>query len=292
MTAIRRSARLFAAVVLGCTALVVSTTAQTTGASASDQTGIVSFFSRWDQRALDAQRNQPNWLTPVVTSTARLKQEIRYDIFLQTNEDGTTTDNFGGSKGITTIPINRIEISINLPPYIVHGGSRLHDGFGDFSFMAKLRILAGNREHGDYALTAFLSTTFPTGSYRNGSPHPVITPTIAGGKGLGDFVYQATFGSDLSSADTVVLGRRMIFNNAVQYRGWGKFWPEMEVNSNFYSEGVNAGKKLVYLTPGVSVGRFLLYRNLQLTMAAGMELAVTRFHPSPHQAVFSVRLPF
>jgi len=105
-------------------------------------------------------------------------------------------------------------------------------------------------------------------------------------------VYQATFGSDLPTANTVVLGRRLVFNNAIQYRGWGKFWPELEANSNFYSEGPNDGKKLVYLTPGISVGRFPLYRSLHLTMATGMEIAVTHFNPSTHQAVFSVRLPF
>jgi hypothetical protein len=265
--------------------------AQTDAASAPDQ-GISSFFVHWDERALRAQVNQPNWLTPVVTSTARLKQEIRYDISWQRNADGTTAENYGGSKGFTTIPIDRIEISLNLPPYMVHHEPNLHDGFGDLSFLTKFRIVAGNRENGDYALTAFLSVSFPTGSYKNGSPHPVITPTIAGGKGLGDFVYQGTFGCDLPSAQTAVLGRRLILNNALQYRGWGKVWPEMEVNSNFYSDGPNDGKKQVYLTPGISAGRFSIYKHLQLSMGAGMEIAVTHFHSFTHQAVFTVRLPF
>lgn len=141
-------------------------------------------------------------------------------------------------------------------------------------------------------MTAFLAVSFPTGSYKNGSPHPVITPTLAGGKGLGDFVYEGTFGSDLPDADTAILGRRLILNNALQYRRWKKFWPEVEVNSNFYVGGPNDGKKQVYLTPGLSVGRFVIYRNLQLTLGAGMEFAVTHFHSSTHQEVFTVRLPF
>lgn len=254
--------------------------------------GISSFFSEWDARALRSQLDQPNWLTPVVTSTSRLKQEIRYDIDWQRNADGTTAENYGGSKGFTTIPIDRIEISINLPPYMIHHQANVHDGFGDFSFLSKFRIVARNREKGDYALTAFLAVSFPTGSYKNGSLHPVITPTIAGGKGLGDFVYQGTFGSDLPSAQTAILGRRLILNNAVQYRGWGKIWPELEVNSNFYSDGVNNGKKQVYLTPGISAGRFSIYKHLQLSTGAGVQIAVTRFHSFTHQAVFTVRLPF
>jgi hypothetical protein len=285
------SMRLIGVLLVACLVSVSPTCAQSSAPSATDQ-GISAFLAHWDERALREQLNQPNWLTPVVTSTARLKQEIRYDMSWQWNGDGTTTENYGGSKGFTTIPIHRIEISVNLPPYIVHHEPNLHDGFGDFSFMTKFRILAGNNENGDYALTAFLSVSFPTGSYRNGSPHPVITPTLAGGKGLGDFVYQGTFGSDLSSAQTAVLGRRLILNNAFQYRGWGKIWPEMEVNSSFYSGGRNDGKKQVYLTPGISAGRFLIYRNLQLTMGGGMQIAVTHFHSFAHQAVFTVRLPF
>jgi hypothetical protein len=267
--------------------------AQTVASGAADQgTGIYSFLVHWDERALKSQFEQPNWLTPVITSTARLKQEIRYDISWQRNVDGTTTENYGGGRGFTTIPVNRVEISINLPPYIVHHERNLYDGFGDLSFMAKFRILAGNHEEGDYVLTAFLAVSAPTGSYKNGSPHPVITPTIAGGKGLGDFVYQGTFGCDLPSAQTAILGRRLILNNAFQYRGFGKVWPEIEVNSNFFSSGPNDGKKQVYLTPGISAGRFVIYRHLQLSTGAGIEMAVTRFHSFAHQAVFTVRLPF
>lgn len=269
--------------------LAMPACAQTTDPSGD---GIWSFFSHWDQRALNAQINQPNWLTPVATSTARLKQEIRYDISWQRNPDGSTTENYGGSRGFTTIPINRVEVSVNLPPYIVHNEPKSHDGFGDFSILTKFRILAANRENGDYALTAFLNVTFPTGSYKNGSPHPVITPTIAGGKGWGDFVYQGTFGVDLPSAQEDLLGRRLIWNNAAQYRGWGKFWPELEVNSNFYNEGPDAGKKQTFLTPGVSAGRFRLYKHLSLTAAAGIEIAVTHFYTTTHQAIFSLRLPF
>jgi hypothetical protein len=285
--------RLIPAFLLASLALGSLAYGQTAASSSTDQGGdIYSFLVRWDRRALRAQLDQPNWLTPVVTSTARLKQEIRYDASWQRNPDGSTTENYGGSKGFTTIPIDRIEISINLPPYIVHHEPQVHDGFGDFSFTSKFRILARNHEAGDYALTAFLSVSFPTGSYTNGSSHPVITPTIAGGKGLGDFVYQGTFGSDLPSADAAILGRRLILNNALQYRAWGKFWPEMEVNSNFFVGGPNDGKKQVFLTPGICVGRFVIHKNLTLAMGGGVEIAVTHFHSSAHQEVFTVRLPF
>jgi hypothetical protein len=292
MTVIRHSTRLICVVFLACLILVLPARAQTDALSGTDSQGIPSFLSNWEERAMRVQLSQPDWLTPVVTSTARLKEEFRYDISWQQDTNGMTTENYGGSKGLAIIPIERVEISINLPPYIVHNGSNMRDGFGDFSFMAKFRILASNREGGDYALTAFLATSFPTGSYKNGSSHPVITPTIAGGKGVGDLVYQGTLGCDLPSAQTAILGRRVILNNSVQYRHWGEVWPEIEVNSNFYSDGPNDGKKQVYVTPGLTAGRFVIYKHLRLSMGAGIEIAATHFHTATRQPVFTVRVPF
>jgi hypothetical protein len=72
----------------------------------------------------------------------------------------------------------------------------------------------------------------------------------------------------------------------------GRFWPEFEVNSNFYKEGPNDGKKQVFVTPGLDAGRFVLYKHLQLSLAAGMQFAVTHFHTYSHQAIFTVRFPF
>jgi len=280
----------YCALLLVCGSPVYS---QTNSSAPGDSDDVIgSFFEHWDERALRAQIDQPNWLTPVVTSTARLKQELRYDMFWQRNSNGSTTVDYDGSRGLTTIPVDRVEININLPPYFAHHEAGVRDGFGDFSFLAKFRMVAANHEKGDYALTAFLGVTFPTGSYKNGSLHPVITPTIAGGKGLGDFVYQGTFGVDLPSAQTALLGRRLILNNAFQYRGWGKIWPEIEANSNFYKDGSNNGKKQVFLTPGISAGRFQLWKSLTLTLGAGVEFAVTHYHSSSVQEVFTVRLPF
>jgi len=92
--------RLICALFLACFVFVLPACAQTDAASL-----IASFFAHWDERALRSQVNQPSWLTPVVTSTARLKQEIRYDIFWAHNADGSIAENYGGSKGFTTIPI-------------------------------------------------------------------------------------------------------------------------------------------------------------------------------------------
>jgi hypothetical protein len=250
------------------------------------------FWRDWENRSAQAQLEQPSWLTPVITSTARLKQEFRYDIYWQRNPNGSTQENFGNSKGLALIPFSRVEIEVNVPPYFLHHEAGVKNGAGDFSVIAKFRLLAGNRKNRDYVLTAFLNVSFPTASYRNGSPHPVMTPTIAGGKGLRDFVYQGTFGADLPVADAFLLGRRLTWNNAFQYRRIKMVWPELEVNSNFYAGGPNAGKKQVLLTPGIVAGRFSVYRNLSLTVGGGVGFAVTHFHSNSHEQILTVRLPF
>lgn len=52
--------------------------------------------------------------------------------------------------------------------------------------------MAGNEEHGNYILTAFLGWSVPTGEYKNRSLHAIITPTIAYGKGIQRFDLQGT----------------------------------------------------------------------------------------------------
>jgi hypothetical protein len=65
--------------------------------------------------------------------------------------------------------------------------SKVRDGFGDVAFLVKYRLLSANEEHGSYILTAFLGWSLPTGDHKNGAAHAVITPTIAYGKGFGNF---------------------------------------------------------------------------------------------------------
>ncbi len=95
-----------------------------------------------------------------------------------------------------------MEVIFNLPPYLAHHDPAARDGFGDIAFLVKCRLLSKNEEHGNYILTAFLGWSLPTGDHKNGSPHPVITPTIAYGKGFGNFDLQGTLGIGMPTADT------------------------------------------------------------------------------------------
>ena len=257
------------------------------------------FFADWFDMVSKTQAEQPHWITPLATTTPRLEQEFRYDIQWQTHNSGVTTDNYGVSKGLEIIPAKNLEVILAVPPYIVNNPDSPQNGFGDWQFLVKYRIAAGNEEHGNYILTAFYQMSFPTGQYQEGALSPIITPTIAYGKGYKNFDVQGTLGYSLSTGNGAAIGNNLLWNNTFQYRVFRKIWPEIEVNFNQFHGGNNKivptahpGKTLVYLTPGVVLGRFNLWHRLAFTAGGGFEIATTSFHPTNHIPILSIRFPF
>ena len=248
-------------------------------------------FAHWQDRASETQAEQPHWVTPVVTVTPRLEQEIRYDLSWRTQPDGTSFANYGGGKGLELIPSSRTELIVGIPGYVVHG-SRARDGFGDESFLLKYRVLSANEEHGSYILTVFLGATVPTGSYRNGANDAVVTPTVAFGKGWRHFDVQSTLGVSIPTADSLHFGHPVLSNTAFQYRVFKKLWPEVEVNATFFPGGNNDGRKQVFLTPGLVLGRFPIHNRLGFTLGGGVQIAATHFHQFDHNWILSLRMPF
>jgi hypothetical protein len=152
----------------------------------------------------------------------------------------------------------------------------------------KFRITSAEKREGNYLLTFLLAATAPTGSHRYGAGDAVLSPTLAFGKGWGRFDAQSTFGANLPVGDTAKLGRQLQWNTAFQYQAAWKLWPELEVNSTFYE----TGDQQVFLTPGVGFGRMHFGRTLRFSSAAGMQIAVTRFHTYNHRWMFSMRVSF
>lgn len=254
--------------------------------------GQNSFFTDWFSRVDRSKDEQPHWITPIATTTPRLEEEYRYDQLWQLNKRGFTTSNFGGGKGLELIPFEKVEVILSVPPYLAHQDSAVRDGFGDLSLLVKYRLLSANEEHGNYILSAFLGWSLPTGQFRNGGAHAVITPTIAYGKGFANFDLQGTFGVGLPVADSDILGRNYAWNNTFQYRVFRKFWPEVELNATFFEGGPNDGRKQNFVTPGLVLGRFHLWKRVGLTFGGGYQIATTHFHSSNHNAILSVRFPF
>jgi hypothetical protein len=249
------------------------------------------FFGGWFKRVDRALATQPHWIAPVFTATPRLEEMFVYDISRQNTAKGDLTS-FGGTKGLLLIPAERMTIVITPPTYLTHESRTIHDGFGDTSFVLKYRLAASNEEHANYIVTAFLGATIPTGSYTNGARDAVVTPTIGFGKGWGNFDVQSTVGVGIPVGDVDRLGTPVLYNTAFQYRVIKKLWPELEVNATFFPNGPKAGSKQVFLTPGLMMGKFHLWRRLGFAVGGGIQIATTHFHTYNHNTLLTVRFPF
>lgn len=229
------------------------------------------FVSQWFQRSSRADAEQPHWMAPLFTVAPRLVQQVRYDIGWQ-SKAGSTTTNYGSGRGLELIPTESTEILVSLPPYITHGSPQVRDGFGDMAFLFKCRAAAGNEKRGNYIVTALFGATVPTGSYSNGATHTLLTPSLGLGKGWGNFDVQSTVGVTLPTGGVNKIGTPVAFNTAFQYRILKKLWPELEVNSTFWTNGKNDGKEQVFLSPGLMVGRLHLWKRLDLLLAKASRL--------------------
>ena len=265
--------------------------------------GQSTFIERYQARVSATQAEQPHWVTPLITVTPRLEQEIRTDFVHQYNPKRFAIWNYGNSKGLELIPERHTEIIVNVPPFFSRSNGA-SDGFGDISFLAKERIYSCNEEHGNAIVTAFLAGSIPTGKNGNGSCCAVVTPTIAVGKGFGHFAFTSTLGGTLPVTNAEGLGHTITWNNVAQYRiaksGAARFfWPEVELNSSFFKGGSTNGDTAVFATPGLIVGRIPLSRDvngkperLGLTFGLGQQIAVSHYHPNNHSTVITLRLPF
>jgi len=288
----------FPAMIL-CAGFLLGTAASLPAQNGSSQ----NLLDRWLDRVSATQAEQPHWVTPLVTVTPRLEQELRSDFVHQYNPKGFSIWNYGNGKGLELIPERHIELLFNVPPFFDRSNGEA-DGFGDVSFNSKYRFFARNEEHGNAILTAFFAGSIPTGKNGNGSCCSVVTPTLAGGKGFGNFDLTSTLGGTLPVTNAKGLGRTVVWNVVAQYRvaktGLGRFfWPEAEINSTFYKGGANDGKQAVFGTPGIIIGRIPLRHTpegkpgrLGLTFGVGQQIALSQFHTFNHATVITARLPF
>jgi hypothetical protein len=246
----------------------------------------------WMRIAEQARASQPHFVAPIVTTHVILVQQFRYDMsWQQDSGGGTTTSNYGNSRGLEIIPSSRLEVGIFPPSYIVHQ-TNVASGFGDLSYQVKFRAFSRTEGEGDYFVGFFFGGTVPTGRVPNGLGHAVLSPTFAAAKGLGPWDIQSTIGANLPTSGTNVLGRTLLFNTAVDYRIIGKIWPMLEQNSTFWLDGPLNGRKQVFLTPGLVLGPFPLIGTLHVGLGVGVQIAVTPFHQYNHRWIFSIRFQF
>lgn len=105
-------------------------------------------------------------------------------------------------------------------------------------------------------------------------------------------------GFSLSSTSRTPHGRyqtdrtELCVDNAFQYQLLRKLWPEVELNSTFFQNGPNDGRKQNFVTPGLIIGRLRLLGRVGFTIGGGYQIATTHFHTTNHNAILSIRVPF
>jgi len=267
---------------------------------------VVQYFVDWFPRVTRIQKEQPHWVTPLVTVTPRLEQEYRYDQLWQAQPHGKALDNFGANKGLELIPFQNTEIILGVPGWIAHNGALQQkpkpgkkpgpkpatDGWADETFLIKYRILSANEDNGDYILTAFMGFQVPTGDDGNSAGHTIYTPTVAFGKGFGNFDFQSTVGVAIPNGGMDRLSMPLNWNTAFQYRVMRYFWPELEFNYTWFTLGEKTGKNQLFITPGLIIGRIPIHGRVGLTFGAGYQIAVTHHPAYNHGVVASGRIPF
>ena len=259
------------------------------------------FISSWLAMVGHTQDEQPHWMTPLATVTPRLEQEFRFDMFSEDLASHGHLDNYGGAKGLEFIPSENTEIIIGVPPYetrTANDGKTLAAGWGDWpALLVKYRFLSANEESGNYIVTGFLQFSAPTGQSAFTNRFYVVQPTIAFGKGWGDFDLQATIGEQFPAGGSVnierTFGQPVLENVAAQYHIWEFLWPELEANSTWWPNGSKAGKLQLFLTPGIIFGRFTIRDRVKLILGAGYQISVSPHAPAyKNDAVLTLRTTF
>jgi hypothetical protein len=270
-----------------------------TSAAADDLSDLLGPYS---QSHAEARASQPAWSSPLVTTTGLLEQRVRFDVEQQHAGNGSDTTELDTSRALDLILGDSNEIQVALPPYEIRHNptSPTQSGYADGSVLRLEQRLASSPADGDdYVVTAWLQVQAPAGIKAYTSGAWVLQPTLAAGKGWGDFDVQATIGGVLPTSNVQTLGRQIQTNVAFQYNVMEVFWPELEVNWTYYAGGQRNALNQVYLTPGLVIGRFDLSDVFRFTFGLGYQSAVSPdYRPKPltpsynHEWIFSSRLNF
>ncbi len=86
--------------------------------------------------------------------------------------------------------------------------------------------------------------------------------------------------------------RPVVLNTTAQYHLASIFWPELEVNYTYWPNGRHEGLNQVFITPGLALYKFHIWKRSDFVVAAGCQLAVTD-HALYHRSfILSASFPF
>jgi hypothetical protein len=219
---------------------------------------VETYFSQWFDRVDATSAAQPNWAAPLTTITPLLKEFVMYGQAFQTQPNGAKTTVYDGGMpavGLHLIPTYDNEVYLGAPAYQVRSGKQPAEGLGDLPFfLIKQRLASANAENGDYVVTAFLSGQAPIGDKPFTTNAYYITPTLAVGKGWGDFNIQANVQLPWPTSNYDKLGTQLVANVAFQYHLFQYFWPEIELNYTHWINGPRSGLDQLFITFDAIIG--------------------------------------
>lgn len=255
-----------------------------------------SFFRGFHDRNAEVKKLQPTWVTPLVGTTPLLGQFVREEFVRQRVAGGNSVWNIGNGKGLSLILSPRVETDLSVPNYVVHGAAPGTDGVGDFCFTTRVRIASGNKERGNYSISAVASQTWTTGLEKNGAVSWTRGITMAGGKAFGRFAALGSVGATLpADAGLATMGRPVAVNSALEMHVTPKLWAQVESNSTYYNGGTHDGKVQTYMTPGVflvPLKPWSAASKSYVLVGVGMQFATTHYHASDHNLVIDTKIYF
>ena len=131
-------------------------------------------------------------------------------------------------------------------------------------------------------MSAYLSGQAPIGINQFTNNAYYITPTIAAGKGWGDFDIQATVGTPWPTSNYNKLGTQLVTNVAFQYHLLPYLWPEIELNDTYWFNGARGRYNQLFLTFDAIIGPYPIPgTRAKAALLVGYQTALT-----PHPAIF------
>jgi len=238
---------------------------------------------------------QPAWMGPLIQSDSRLSQSLRISVSNSYTESGTQTVNYGNWHTASFLAGNRVQVNLVAPPYIQNHSAAMKDGIGDANAEVKYRIASGNAGHGNFAVTAMLCESFPTGSHQNGAPTAIYYPNLAAGRMWGRFDVQTTLGGSMPTGKIWEQGRQIQWNTTAQVLAGRNLWLDIEDNAMFNFGGPFDGKTENFLTPAF----FYVLRRKEwkathpiFVVGGGMQIATSGFHTYNHNLIPEMRMLF
>jgi hypothetical protein len=241
-------------------------------------TGDASSFFNRRQTVIEARASQPNWSSPLVTTSSLLQNRVRLDADWMHSGNGTRTVLLDDTRGVALIVAYTTEIQIAAPSDVrrrsQNGKGDISD-FGDWPFFRlKERLASSPQDQENYVLTAFFQVQAPTGNQSLTNKAWTFSPSFGFGKGWGNFDVQGVTTASLPAENAAKLGHPLQTNIAFQYRIWTFFTPELELNWTYFPDGQRGGLHQLFLTTGIVIGRFAVMEHLRFTVGAGYELAL------------------